>query len=118
MTTAIPEHVFDDGWIVDANLRPFCETVAAFTGYDFDDSDWQAIDTALPHTDEERSLWYDYPLSGRVPLTLFVAADPEAGVVFVRVAGEPDSHTRAKLAAARFIFGTWEVRSDASAGGY
>ncbi|WDV52474.1 hypothetical protein PV963_19900 [Streptomyces coeruleorubidus] len=33
-----------------------------------------------------------------------VAADPGSGVVFVRLAGEPDSHTKAQIEAALYIF--------------
>ncbi|MER5446313.1 hypothetical protein ABT065_11815 [Streptomyces sp. NPDC002764] len=58
-------------WIRESNLRAFCESLA----YDFDDSDWLAIDTALPHTDDEQpsSAWYTYPLVGRTRLDLHVA---------------------------------------------
>lgn len=109
MTTLDPDSVLDGGWIIDTNLRPLCESVAEFAGYEFDDSDWQAIETALPTTDVERSDWYDYPLLGRVRLTLFVAADPGSCVVFVRFAGVPDSRTQAQIEAALHIFATWEV---------
>ncbi|MDO0913187.1 hypothetical protein QQM39_20720 [Streptomyces sp. DT2A-34] len=109
MAAPDPDSAFDGGWIVDVNLRPLCESVARFAGYEFDDSDWQAIETALPGTDVERSDWYDYPLLGRVPLTLFVAADPGSGVVFVRFAGEVDDRTKAQIEAALYIFVMWEV---------
>jgi hypothetical protein len=51
------------GWIWLTNLRPFCEYLAAEVGYDFDDGDWPAIDTALPDTDDDRppSDWYTHP---------------------------------------------------------
>lgn len=110
MTTPDPDDVLAGGWIFDTNLRALCESVAEFADYAFDDSDWQAIETALPTTDVERSAWYDYPFLGRVPLTLFVAADPGSCVVFVRFAGEPDSRTVAQIEAALHIFAFWEVR--------
>ncbi|KOG41764.1 hypothetical protein [Streptomyces resistomycificus] len=109
MTTSGPDSAFGGGWIIDTNLRPFCESVAAFAGYDFDDSDWQAVETALPETDVERSAWYDYPLSGGVPLTLFVAADPGSSVVFVGIGGAPDDATKAKIEAALQIFAWWAL---------
>ncbi|MFD3503231.1 hypothetical protein ACFWWT_32410 [Streptomyces sp. NPDC058676] len=109
MTTLDSGNVLDGGWITETNLRPLCESVAWFVGYEFDDSDWQAIETALPTTDVERSEWYDYPLLGRVPLTLFVAADPGFAVVFVRFAGGLDSRTKAQIEAALYIFAAWEV---------
>jgi hypothetical protein len=111
MTTPDPDSAFNGGWIFDTNLRPMCESVAEYTEYEFDDSDWLAIETALPTTDVERSDWYDYPLSGRVPLTLFVAADPGSSVVFVRFAGEADSLVKAQIEAALQIFAHWEVRA-------
>ncbi|MFE6618210.1 hypothetical protein ACFZBP_10925 [Streptomyces sp. NPDC008086] len=110
MTTPEPDGVVVDDWILDTNLRALCESVAAFVDYDFDDSDWQAVETALPTTDVERSVWYDYPLMGRVPLTLYVADDPGSSVVFVRFAGQPDSRTVARIEAALHIFTFWEVR--------
>ncbi|GAA2264539.1 hypothetical protein GCM10010415_30690 [Streptomyces atrovirens] len=109
MTTPDHEYLADDCWIIDANLRPLCESVGAFAGYEFGDSDWQAVETALPATDIERDAWYDYPLLGHVPLTLFVAADPGSSVVFVRVAGVSDDRTAAQVEAALHIFATWEV---------
>ncbi|MEU9264017.1 hypothetical protein AB0E04_01025 [Streptomyces sp. NPDC048251] len=100
----------DGQWILEDNLRPFCESVAEFSGYRFDDSDWQAIENALPETDVERpDGWYDYPLSGRVPLTLLVAADPEASVVFVRLTGKAEARTRAQIEAALYIFSTYKA---------
>ncbi|MEV4785674.1 hypothetical protein AB0K53_09515 [Streptomyces tuirus] len=103
--------VLGGGWIFAENLRPLCESVAEFSGYGFDDSDWQAIETALPGTDAEKpGGWYDYPLAGRVPLTLLVAEDPGSSVVFVRLTGDPDDRTRAQIEAALRIFSVYTVR--------
>ncbi|MFJ7177147.1 hypothetical protein ACIQXA_12235 [Streptomyces massasporeus] len=33
---------FGEGWIFEEGLRPFCETLAEFSGYEFDELDWQA----------------------------------------------------------------------------
>jgi hypothetical protein len=102
---------FGGGWIFEESLRPFCESVAEFTGYDFDDLDWQAVENALPATDvEEPDGWYDYPLSGRVPMTLLVAADPGSSVVFVRLIGELDDRTRTQIEAALYIFSMYSMR--------
>ncbi|WP_410789929.1 hypothetical protein [Kribbella sp. C-35] len=109
MTTPDPESVLGDHWIIDTNLRPLCESVAEFVGYAFDDSDWQAIDTALPTTDVEQSAWYDYPLLGQVSVTLLVAADPGSSVVFVRFVGVSDDRTKAQIEAALHIFARWEL---------
>ncbi|MFF7732821.1 hypothetical protein [Streptomyces sp. NPDC007984] len=102
---------FGGGWIFEEGLRPFCETIAEFSGCEFDDLDWQAVGNALPHTDVEKpDGWYDHPLSGRVPLTLCVADDPGSAVVFVRVTGNPDDRTRAQIEAAVHIFSMYTVR--------
>ncbi|MBB6418847.1 hypothetical protein [Streptomyces sp. AK010] len=102
---------FGGGWIFEESLRPFCETVAEFSGYAFDDADWQAVGNALPDTDVETpDGWYDYPLSGRVPLTLLVADDPGSSLVFVRITGNPDDRTRAQIEAALHIFSMYTVR--------
>ncbi|MFI2301138.1 hypothetical protein ACH5AL_20155 [Actinacidiphila glaucinigra] len=108
MTTGDDDRVFSAHWVFETNLRPLCEAVAHFTGYAFDDLDWQAIGNALPATDAGRhDGWYAYPLSGRVPLTLLVAADPGSAVVLVRFAGEPGEADKARIEAALHIFSTW-----------
>ncbi|MGA5894207.1 hypothetical protein [Streptomyces venetus] len=105
-----PEPALGTGWIFEENLRPFCESVAEFSGYGFHDADWQAIENALPQTDVERpDGWYDYPLSGRVPLTLLVADDPGSSVVFVGLTGECDDDTRARIEAAWHIFSMYRA---------
>jgi hypothetical protein len=77
------ERTLNGSWIFDTNPRPFCEVVAEFAGYVFGDSDWLAIETALPGTDVDQDTWYDYPLHGPVPVTLHLAADPGSSVVSV-----------------------------------
>jgi hypothetical protein len=49
-----PAAAFGRGWIFEENLRPFYASVAEFSDYGFDDSDWQAIENALPGTDVEK----------------------------------------------------------------
>ena len=109
MTTSEPECVLDGSWIIDVNLRPLCASIAEFAGYEFSESDWQAVERALPATDVEQAEWYEYPIAGRLALTLLIAADPGASVVFVRVAGATDERTKAQVEAALHIFATWEV---------
>lgn len=88
------------GWIWETNLRPFCESLAAEVAYDFDDSDWLAIDTALPGTDDEQPLsaWYVYPLVGRRRVELHVAQSVGGGEVSVSVQGAVDGPTRSRVA--------------------
>ncbi|MGW3134792.1 hypothetical protein [Streptomyces sp. NPDC001139] len=88
-----------EGWIRESNLRAFCESLAAEVGYDFDDSDWLAIDTALPHTDDEQppSAWYTYPLGGRTHVDLHVARSAGGSEVSVSVRGTADDRTRIRV---------------------
>ncbi|MER5449047.1 hypothetical protein ABT065_26000 [Streptomyces sp. NPDC002764] len=88
-----------EGWIRETNLRAFCESLATEVGDDFDDSDWPAIDTALPDTDDEqpRSAWYTYPLVGRTRVDLHVARSVGGSEVSVSVQGTVDSRTRIRV---------------------
>ncbi|MGW2828846.1 hypothetical protein [Streptomyces sp. NPDC001286] len=88
-----------EGWIRESNLRAFCESLAAEVAYDFDDSDWLAIHTALPHTDDEQppSAWYTYPLAGRTRLDLHVARSVDGSEVSVSVQGTVDSRSRIRV---------------------
>ncbi|CAM5643668.1 MULTISPECIES: hypothetical protein [Streptomyces] len=103
------ERTLNGSWIFEANLRPFCEAVAEFSGYSFGDSDWLAVETALPGTDVDQDSWYDYPLHGPVPVTLHIAADPGSSVVVVDVTGLTEDSVRAQIEAALFIFATWHL---------
>ncbi|MGW3287369.1 hypothetical protein ACWDR3_22300 [Streptomyces sp. NPDC001002] len=87
------------GWIWGDNLRPFCESLAAEVAYDFDDSDWLAIETALSDTDDEqpRSAWYVYPLVGHSRVDLQLARSVGGSEVSVSVQGNVNSRVRARL---------------------
>ncbi|MFD3929448.1 hypothetical protein [Streptomyces sp. NPDC058614] len=88
-----------EGWIWETNLRPFCESLAAEVAYDFDDSDWLAIDTALPDTDDEqpRSAWYTYPLVGRDRVDIHIARSVGGSEVSVSVQGTVASRVRDRV---------------------
>ncbi|MFE5891258.1 hypothetical protein ACFQ6E_20235 [Streptomyces sp. NPDC056462] len=87
------------GWIWLTNLRPFCEYLAAEVEYDFDDSDWLAIDTALPETDDDqpRSGWYTYPLVGRDRIDLQIARSVNGDEVSVSARGTVASRVRSRV---------------------
>ena len=75
--TDILSDVTLENWVWESNVRRFVEWVARWTNYSFDDSDWQAIETALPETDAWGAhRWYDYPISGEPMLILHFARDP------------------------------------------
>jgi hypothetical protein len=94
-----PSRTVATGWIWLSNLRPFCEYLAAEVEYDFDDSDWLAIDTALPETDDDqpRSAWYTYPLVGRDRVNLQIARSVNGDEVSVSVQGTVDSRVRSRV---------------------
>lgn len=94
-----PRNTVTSGWIWLTNLRPFCEYLAAEVEYDFDDSDWSAIDTALPDTDDDqpRSAWYTYPLVGRDRIDLRMARSVDGDEVSVSVEGTVDSRVRSRV---------------------
>ncbi|MBA9001395.1 hypothetical protein [Thermomonospora cellulosilytica] len=55
-------------------------------GYEFGDSDWLAVSTALPGTDDERAEgWYCYPLVGRSEVQVRLAQAVGSGVVSVEI---------------------------------
>jgi hypothetical protein len=77
------------GWILPGNLRTLMFWVAHYVGYSFDDSDWAAVQAALPATNSEQaSGWYDYPLLGSPPLRVWLANTPGDTPVSVRVTGD------------------------------
>ncbi|MFE1989591.1 hypothetical protein [Streptomyces mirabilis] len=78
-----------EGWIWHENVQPFLALLARYAGYDFDDTDWQAVELGLEATDDEHlDRWYSYPLVGsdhRVEVHLANAV--EGDEVSVRVVG-------------------------------
>lgn len=100
-----------EGWIWETNLRPFCESLAEEVAYDFDDSDWLAIDTALPDTDDEqpRSTWYTYPLVGRSRVDLHVARSVGGSEVSMSVQGTVDSRVRSRIDLLFDIMARYEI---------
>ncbi|MEV4601339.1 hypothetical protein AB0K15_28555 [Amycolatopsis sp. NPDC049253] len=79
------------GRLVPGRLRSFLELTSGYVGYEFDDSDWLAITTAL---DQEGAV--DYPLVGKAPLTARLETD-EADHVIVTITGQPELALRIRL---------------------
>lgn len=103
-----------EGWIWETNLRPFCESVSAEVAYDFDDSDWLAIDTALPTTDNEqpRSAWYTYPLVGHSRVDLRIARSVCGTEVSVSVQGAMGSRVRTRIELLLDVMARYEIASE------
>ncbi|MGW7545908.1 hypothetical protein ACWGKQ_33095 [Streptomyces sp. NPDC054770] len=54
-----------EGWIWNENVQLFLALLARYAGYDFDGTDWQAVELGLEATDDEHlECWYSYPLVG------------------------------------------------------
>ncbi|GAA3197955.1 hypothetical protein [Nonomuraea roseoviolacea] len=100
------------GWIRERNARAFCEIVASLVRYDFDDLDWQAVEAALPHTDDEREAgWYGYPLVGEVTrLDLRLARAVGGAVVSVEVRGVVDEVLRGQVELACDVAAAYDLR--------
>ncbi|MFF5019341.1 hypothetical protein [Streptomyces sp. NPDC001165] len=80
------------GWIWNENVQPFLAILSRYAGYDFDGTDWQAVELGLEATDDEHpDRWYGYPLVGsdhhiEVHLARAVGGDE----VSVRMTGTSD----------------------------
>ncbi|MEV4260443.1 hypothetical protein [Kribbella sp. NPDC049584] len=86
------------GWIWPPNVRTALEHISALVGYSFDDWDWTAVETALPHTSwDPPERWYDYPIVGTQTLTVHLANDDFAHPVAIRVHGELDEVLAARI---------------------
>lgn len=80
-----------ENWVWDSNVRRFIEWTSRWTGYDFDESDWQAIETGLRSTDaDDPNRWFEYPLDGDPRLNLQLAINEGAAPVSIRVKGNAD----------------------------
>ncbi|MFF4273248.1 hypothetical protein [Streptomyces sp. NPDC001536] len=111
---ASPSGTIVEGWIWRSNLRPFCESLAAEIAYDFDDSDWLAIDTALPDTDHDqpREAWYTYPLVGRHQVDLHVAQSLDGSEVSVSAEGSVDSRARSRIELLFNLMACYQIASE------
>lgn len=82
----------------DSNVRALLGDLSRFVGYAFDDSDWRAIETALPDTDaDDPDSFYEYPLVGRPQLTVRLARASGAYPVTVIVSGRMNRVLRARI---------------------
>jgi hypothetical protein len=87
-----------DGWVWPENVQPMLRLLSGYIGYAFDDSDWQAVEAALPETDaDDHDAWYAYPLLGSPPLTVALAQNVGAEPVAVRVSGARDAVLSARI---------------------
>jgi hypothetical protein len=78
----------DLGWIWTDNLRALFAELALLAGYQFDDSDWIAVEYGIQGTDSEAGPWFDYPV-GQIVVTLALepGADEVVSVKVGRAAG-------------------------------
>ena len=105
-----PGRLVGGGWVFTENLLPLCETVAEEIGCRFDDSDWTAIETALPVTDAERAEgWYAYAFACAGKFILHVALAPGSNIVEVRVEGHIKPEAELRIATAVDLFAMYRV---------
>jgi hypothetical protein len=99
------------GWVLEQNLRPFLETIAALAGYDLDEDDWTAINHSLfkaRAADDRTAARVDYPLSGDQPMTVKLEHEPGTSVVSYELTSDADLEARADGIA--LVMQTYEVR--------
>jgi hypothetical protein len=81
-----------------SNVRVLMTYLSLFIGYQFDDSDWLAIELALPDTDAAAPDGsYEYPLVGRPQLVVRLARNAGADPVAVTVTGPMDPVLEARV---------------------
>ena len=86
------------GWIWPSNVRTALTYLSLWIGYDFTETDWQAIEIALPDTDSEAPHgWYEYPLIGTPELTVTLAGTPGDQPINIRVQGKIDQILAARV---------------------
>ncbi len=85
------------GWVWQENVLRLMRHLASITGYEFDSLDADAVETGLLQSDAEEDAWFDYPLCGSRRLDVFLARDPNAFPVAVRVAGDLDELLTARI---------------------
>ena len=85
--TAVDEHraVIAGTWVWSGNVEAVFETLSRWIGYDFDGSDWVAVEHGLVASDAEADRWFEYPLVGQVRLDVGLAREPGADPVSVRL---------------------------------
>lgn len=93
------------GWVWPANVERLLFWASHYVGYRFDDLDWQAVESALPATDDKgENGWYEYPLVGVPPLRVHLAQCVGAAPVMVRVAGDMDDVLAARFSTLLDVF--------------
>ena len=77
------------GWIWGRNLRALLELLSRYSGYAFDETDWETIATGVQDTDDEApDGWYSYPLAGTSgTLEVFLAQAVGGEEVSVSITG-------------------------------
>ncbi len=94
------------GWIWTDNLRPLLMELAVLSGYQFDDSDWIAVEHGMRGTDSEAGPWFEYPVGH---LSVTAAFEPGADeMVAVKVGGASDSE-REKIRWLTALLRNWHL---------
>lgn len=92
------DQVLGSGWIWLANVRRFFELAGSYVSYEFDDSDWLAVEAGIQALEAEAD-GFSYPVAGQQALTVSLGRDPGGDEVTVRITGRPDRLLGARLGA-------------------
>jgi hypothetical protein len=94
------------GWIWTDNLRPLLMELALLVGYQFDDSDWIAVEHGMQGTDSEAGPWFEYPVGN---LLVTAAFEPGADeMVSVNLEGASESE-REKIRWLGDLMRNWQL---------
>jgi hypothetical protein len=101
------------GWIWSSNVRPLMEMISKVVEYDFDDSDWLAVSTGLPDTDDEQADgWFAYPLVGVRQVEVRLAHAVGGNEVSVEVSDIADERTRESIELLLSVFARYVIDVD------
>ena len=111
MTDSTPIVLASD-WVMPESVQARASYLSGLIGYPFDDADWIAIEFGLERSDNERGLWFTYPLMGEPPIELALAAEPEAAPVMVRIQSAEKVETRLmiQIETTLSIFNSFDLR--------
>jgi len=90
------DHALGSGWLLYPSVRRFLELTGFYVGYDFDDLDWQAIETGIEGLRTEDDT-FSYPIAGQRELAVSLSKDPGGDEVILTITGPPDELLAVRL---------------------
>lgn len=99
-------------WLKHDNLKGFLVALSALIEYNFDSSDWDAVETGLESGSDD-SAWFTYPLVGQATLHVTISKQAEEGDIDVRVSADGAGPCLGEqVRAVWMVFNRFEVAAD------